>query len=95
MFEIKKYSKEYENELMALIEAEGKVCGYSRSLKDALFIYICDLLVNEKFRGYGLGNRLMQCLKTEYPSYPIYVVSGNDEYYQTIGAKKEGSVYLL
>lgn len=37
----------------------------------------------------------MHCLNDEYPNYPIYVMSGNDEYYQKIEAKKEGSIYLL
>ena len=126
MFEIKKYERKYEDELMELIKAEGedwavyyeepnasqyrksfeqsityialadgKVCGYSRSLKDTLFIYVCDLLVNEKYRGNGLGEKLMNCLKQEYPDYPVYIMSGNDEYYKKIQCRKEGSIYLL
>lgn len=126
MFEIRKYTSKYENELMELIRREGddwriyweepnalryrksfersityialsdgKICGYSRSLKDALFIYVCDLLVNEKYRGFGLGKKLMECVQNEYPDFPVYVMSGNDEYYQKTGAKREGSIYLL
>lgn len=126
MYEIKPYSKEYENELMNLIRqegedwkiyweepnasryrksfeesityialADGKICGYSRSIKDTLFIYVCDLLVNGSHRGNGLGKKLMTCIQDEYPNHPVYVMSGNDEYYQRIGAIKEGSIYLL
>ena len=126
MFEIKKFTPEYENELMDLIKREGDdwkvyweepnaaryrksfeqsitfialsdgiICGYSRSIKDALYIYVCDLLVNKEYRGNGLGRKLMQCLTVEYPDYPVYVMSGNDEYYRKIGAKKEGSIFLL
>lgn len=126
MFEIIKYTPEYEDELMELIKQEGddwkiywgepnaskyrrsfeksltylalangRVCGYSRSLKDELFIYVCDLLVNEQYRGNGLGKELMQCLQNDYPDYPVYVMSGNDEYYRKIGCQKEGSVYSL
>lgn len=126
MFEIRKYTPEYENELMNCIRREGQdwqvyweepnaskyrksleqsityialagdeICGYSRSLKDALYIYVCDLLVNEKYRGHGLGKMLMRCLQDEYPNHPVYVMSGNDAYYEKIGAKKEGSIYLL
>lgn len=64
-------------------------------MKDALYIYVCDLLVNEKYRGHGLGMKLMACLKEEFPNHPVYVMSGNDAYYQKIGAKREGSIYLL
>lgn len=126
MFEIIKYNKTFEDELMSLIKkegddwaiywtepnaskyreslstsitylalADGKVCGYSRSLKDALFIYVCDLLVSKSFRGNGLGKKLMDCLTEEYPELPVYIMSGNDEYYKKINCKKEGSIYLL
>lgn len=126
MFEIVKYKKEYEEELMQLIKDEGedwriyweepnasryrksfeqsitylalvdgKICGYSRSMLDALFIYVCDLLVKEKYRGNGLGEKLMRCVQEEYPEHPLYIMSGNDEYYKKINCTKEGSVYLF
>lgn len=126
MFEIVKYSLQYEDELMDLIKeegedwavywkepnaslyrksleqsitylalADGKVCGYSRSLQDTLFVYVCDLLVNEKFRGNGLGRKLMECVQKEYSECPVYIMSGNDGYYQSIKCKKEGSIYLF
>lgn len=90
-----KYRKAFEQSITYVALADDKICGYSRSLKDALFIYVCDLLVNERYRGNGLGKKLMQCLQEEYPDYPVYVMSGNDEYYQKLSAKKEGSIYLL
>ena len=37
----------------------------------------------------------MQCLQNEYPDHSVYVMSGNDEYYNKIGAIKEGSIFLL
>lgn len=126
MFEIIKYSSEYEDEVMELIKHEGKdweiywgkanalryrtsfelsitylalsdgkVCGYIRSIKDTLFIYVCDLLVNKDYRGNELGKKLTEQLQNDYPDYPIYVMSGNDEYYQKQNYKKEGSIYLL
>jgi ribosomal protein S18 acetylase RimI-like enzyme len=90
-----RYRKSFEQSITFLALSNGKVCGYSRSLKDALFIYVCDLLVNKKYRGYGLGEMLMRCLQKEYPEYPIYIMSGNDEYYSKIDCIKEGSIYLL
>ena len=90
-----KYRKSLEKSITYIALANGKICGYSRSLEDALFIYVCDLLVNEKYRGNGLGLKLMKCIKKEYPNHSVYIMSGNDEYYNTIGCKKEGSIYLL
>ena len=89
------YRKSFEKSITYIALADGKVCGYSRSLKDELFIYVCDLLVNSNHRGNGLGKKLMICLKCEFPNIPVYVMSGNDDYYQKIKCKKEGSIYLL
>lgn len=90
-----RYRKSFEKSITYIALSDGKICGYSRSLMDVLYIYVCDLLVNERYRGQGLGRGLMQCLREDYPDYPVYVMSGNDEYYRKIGAKKEGSVFLL
>lgn len=90
-----KYRKSFEKSVTYLALADERVCGYSRSLVDTLYIYVCDLLVNVEYRGNGLGKMLMDCLKDEYPDLPVYVMSGNDEYYNKIGCKKEGSIYLL
>lgn len=90
-----KYRKSFEASITYLALADGVVCGYSRSMKDVLFIYVCDLLVNAKYRGNGLGEKLMRCLQEDYPDLPVYVMSGNDEYYSKLGSVKEGSIYLF
>lgn len=114
MFEIIRYTPEYENELMELIRAEGddweiywgekNSVRYRKAIEqsitylalaDALFIYVCDLLVNVKYRGNGLGERLMRCLQADYPDLPVYIMSGNDKYYAKTNCVKEGSIYLL
>ena len=72
---------------------DGQLCGYMRVLDDILNLYVCDLLVTEGNRGQGLGAALMSRLTDDYPDVPIYILSGNDEYYEHIGCVKEGSVY--
>lgn len=37
----------------------------------------------------------MKCLEEEYPDLPIYIMSGNDEYYEKLLYKKEGSIYKI
>lgn len=90
-----RYRRAFAQSITYIALCDGNICGYSRSLKDALYIYVCDLLVNAKHRGHGLGKMLMQCLQNEYPDHSVYVMSGNDEYYNKIGAIKEGSIFLL
>ena len=89
------YRKSFQQSITYVALCDGKICGYSRSLKDALFIYVCDLLVNREYRGNGLGEKLMKCLEEEYPDLPIYIMSGNDEYYEKLLYKKEGSIYKI
>lgn len=72
----------------------GKLCGYSRSIDDAgLYIWIIDLLVHQQYRGHSIGEKLMQCVLTDYPGQDAYVVSDVDKYYEKLGYKKEGSVF--
>lgn len=90
-----KYQKALECCIVYLAVRDGTVCGYSRSIQDALYIYVCDLLVDKKYRGHGLGQKLMQCLTDDYPGLPVYIMSGSDAYYEKLGCKREGSIYLL
>ncbi len=90
-----KYRKSFESCIVYLAIHDGAVCGYSRSIKDALFIYVCDLLVNAEYRGNGLGLSLLKRLADDHPDLPVYIMSGSDGYYEKLGCKKEGSIYLL
>ena len=90
-----RYKASFAQSITYLALADGKVCGYSRSIRDALFIYVCDLLVHKAYRGHRLGESLMRCIKRDYPEYPVYIMSGSDGYYETLGCRKEGSIYLL
>ncbi len=90
-----KYKKALATSISYVALHEEDVCGYSRSMMDALYIYICDLLVTPACRGKQLGKKLMERVAAEYPDFPIYIMSGNDEYYSKLGYSKAGSVYLL
>ncbi len=89
-----KYKESLSECVTFLALCDGRVCGYSRSIKDALCVYVCDLLVGSKFRGNGLGERLIRPLKEMFTDADIYIMSGNDEYYSKLGCKMEGSIYL-
>ncbi|HNW86039.1 MAG TPA: GNAT family N-acetyltransferase [Candidatus Limiplasma sp.] len=73
--------------------AEGQVCAFLRALDDVLNLYVCDLLVVEPQRGKGLGKALIDRVKEDYPEAGIYILSGNDEYYDHIGCTRDGAVY--
>lgn len=75
---------------------DGELCGYSRSLNDCgLFIWVIDLLVDQKYRGNSIGRKLMECLLPAYPNQLVLVMSDVDAYYEKLGYKKEGSIFKV
>ncbi len=90
-----KYRRSFSKSITYLALADGKICGYSRSLADALFLYVCDLLVDRAYRGNSIGERLLRRLRDDYPEFSVYIMSGNDRYYEKLACKREGSIYLL
>lgn len=72
------------------------LCGYSRSVNDfGLYIWVIDLLVDEKYRGNSIGQKLMECLLVDFPNQDVFVMSDVDEYYNKLGYKKEGSIFKI
>ncbi|NNK81502.1 MAG: GNAT family N-acetyltransferase [Flavobacteriaceae bacterium] len=89
-----KYRFALENSITYVAYEGDNLCGYSRSINDCgFYIYVCDLLVIQMCRGKKIGQKLMECLSTEYPNQIVYVMSDVDEYYKKKGFKREGSIY--
>lgn len=74
--------------------AEDVLVGYCRCRIDGSFgVYICDLLVNQQFRGRKIAQQLMEQVCKEYPEQIIYVMSDVDGFYESKGYRKEGSIF--
>lgn len=90
------YEQALEKSITYVAIADDKLCGYSRSMQDhGLFIWVIDLLVHEKYRGYEIGRKLMECLLDEYPDLEILVMSDVDGYYEKLGYEREGSIFKV
>ncbi|NLT18676.1 MAG: Acetyltransferase (GNAT) family protein [Firmicutes bacterium ADurb.Bin080] len=75
---------------------EESLCGYVRGIDDyGIYIYLCDLLVDKKYRGRAIGKKLMEAVLDDFPDSIVYVMSDVDEYYQKLGFIKEGSVFRV
>lgn len=89
-----KYRLALDNSITYVAYVDDVLCGYSRSINDCgFYIYVCDLLVNPKFRGKGIGRKLMEIIYTDYPEYVVYVMSDVDGYYQKVGYSRVGSIF--
>lgn len=53
-----------------VVEAEGDgIVGYIRGFTDTrITIYICELLIDKKYRGLGIGRKLLQYVHAKNPS---------------------------
>lgn len=93
---VPKYEEVLKQSVTYVAFADGKLCGYSRSVDDfGLYIWVIDLLVDENYRGHSIGRKLMECLFNDFPNQDVYVISDVDEYYQKLGYKKEGSLFKV
>ena len=89
-----KYKRALENCIVYVAVDGDYICGYSRSFNDnELFIVVSDLLVTPKYRGLGLGKKLMDILNVDYTHLKTYVMSDVDEYYMKQGYKVVGTVF--
>lgn len=88
------YKKALEHSISYVAVLGKDLCGFSRSIEDNnIYIYVSDLLVKAKYRGSGMGNKLMQVIYDDYPNQIVYVMSDVDGYYEKLGYKREGSLF--
>ncbi|MEH7274560.1 GNAT family N-acetyltransferase, partial [Neobacillus vireti] len=53
-----------------VVEAEDEgIVGYIRGFTDTrITLYICELLIDKKYRGTGIGRELLRYVHAQYPS---------------------------
>jgi ribosomal protein S18 acetylase RimI-like enzyme len=62
-----------------VVDAEGDgVVGYIRGLTDTrITLYICELLIDKKYRGLGIGKKLIHHIHSQYPHTRIELLASN------------------
>jgi ribosomal protein S18 acetylase RimI-like enzyme len=62
-----------------VVEADDNgVVGYIRGLTDKkITLYICELLIDKKYRGLGLGSELLQYVHNVYPKTRIEMLASS------------------
>lgn len=62
-----------------VVEADGNgVVGYIRGLTDTrITLYVCELLIDKKYRGLGLGSELLQHVHNTYPKTRIEMLASS------------------
>ena len=89
-----KYKQALEACITYVAYEEDVLCGFSRSIDDFGFdMYVFDLLVDPRYRGKGIGRKLVECLYEDYPDRVVYVMSDEDGYYKKVNYKRIGSIF--
>lgn len=89
-----KYRRALQSSLTYVAYEDEILCGYVRCRDDDGFgMYVYDLLVKKPFRGHSFGRLLMERVCEDYPT--VYVMSGIDGYYEKLGYRCEGSVFMV
>jgi ribosomal protein S18 acetylase RimI-like enzyme len=69
-------------------EEEEEVVGYIRGFTDTrISLYICELLIDKKYRGLGLGKELLQYVHSLYPKTRMEMLASSTShtFYETQG----------
>jgi len=67
---------------------EDKVVGYVRALTDGeVTLYVCELLIDEKYRGRGIGKELLRMIHAKHPRTRIEMLASSTSrtYYESSG----------
>jgi GNAT superfamily N-acetyltransferase len=75
----------------------GRQVGFARVVTDyAVFGWIADVIVDEKFRGQGLGKFLVKCI-CEHPKLPYHLVLRTEDahgLYEKYGFKTKELIFM-
>ena len=98
--DIKTIKKSIDNSLCygAYLKESGKQIGFSRVITDyATTYYICDMIVDEQYRGMQIGKALLDAIhdNNEVSSLRgVLATSDAHEFYRKYGFQDGGNIYM-
>ncbi|MBD7908115.1 GNAT family N-acetyltransferase [Sporosarcina gallistercoris] len=80
----------WENSTIAFIvrAQHNEIVGFIRGHTDtAVSLFICELLIDKRYRGLGIGTTLLQYVHDMYPDTRVELLatSGSQTYYENLG----------
>jgi GNAT superfamily N-acetyltransferase len=82
----------------AFLKESGKQIGFSRVVTDyATMYYICDVIVDEHYRGIGIGKALLDAIHANKEISCLrgmLATSDAHDFYRKYGFQNEGNIYM-
>lgn len=83
----------------AFLSEDDRQIGFARIITDDVTMYyLCDVVVDEKYRGQGVGKKMMEAIKNDLKYRPIYGLLGTENahgLYEKIGFVRSGDATLM
>ena len=98
--DIETIRKSIDNSLCygAFLKENGKQIGFSRVITDfSTTYYICDVIVDEKYRGMGIGRALLDTIhdnKEVSTLRGVLATRDAHEFYRKYGFQDGGNIYM-
>jgi len=92
--------KSMENSICfgVFLDNDVKQVGFARVITDyATTYYICDVIIDSKYRGYGFGKKLMESIVSDQDFCDlkgILVTKDAHGLYEKFGFAKDGSIFM-
>lgn len=75
-----------QSNLAFIVKEHNRIIGYVRGLTDgSISLYICELLIDQRYRGFGIGKKLLKYVHSVYPKTRIEMLasSTSQSFYET------------
>ena len=90
------YKKALRLSITYICLEQDMLCGYVRAILDEGFaLYVSELYVVPEWRNNNIGQSLLERIRDDFQSLPVYVLSDEDLYYEKKGYKKIGSLFVI
>ena len=93
---INSYKNSLRTSITYVCHNEREFTGYIRAIQDdEIAIFVSELYVVPKWRNRKIGKALIEQIKEDFPEITVYALSDEDVYYEKLGFRKIGSVFLV
>ncbi|WP_166242977.1 GNAT family N-acetyltransferase [Paenibacillus turpanensis] len=93
-----KIRKSIENSYCYGVYYQGRQIGFARLVSDGATMYwLCDVFIDEDFRGFGIGKRLVETITTSEPWNNLMGVLGTldaHDLYEQYGFSRDPERYM-